>query len=528
LVKVTTTLSCAWLAPAITRRRHFSRCRSTNEPEGLMSTFSRRAMLRGSGVALALPWLESLAPRTARAQAASARRKRYISMFYPHGGVPWYWPVAPGVGDGWQLSPVMEPLTPLKSKMTVLGGVGNYSPWGGHIEPSHGNVCAATWTCTKANGFGNANSGESIDQAIARTIGGATSLSSLQVGLSTLDSYTDGNPGQHSRSISWSDPATPLYKMISPQAVFDRLVGGSAPTPSPAANTGAPEDPAAARRRALRKSSLDYILQSTASLRTRLSTSDQTRLDRFLTSVRSLEQRVAAPAMQVSAPSCTAMQRPTEVYAVGQSNANVSEQYVGDAPPAGYDRGHHASLMIDLIVMALQCDMTRVVSFMVDDERSDFSYDFVPGRAFTANGSTPDPTVLVAGFHGLQHCDVYANGWLTIIHWIMQQAATLAAKLDASPDGDGGSVLDNTVITLASSMHSSNHDTLDLPIILLGSGGGVLKQNVYQRWAPETQTELADLHLMLMQKVYGCPDTSFGKAIGMYPTGLTQPTEILA
>jgi Protein of unknown function (DUF1552) len=417
----------------------------------------------------------------------------------------------------------------VKSKISVLGGVTNYAPWGGHIEPSHGNVCAGTWTCVRANGPMNANSGTSVDQVIAKTIGGATSVASLQVGLSTLDSYTDGTPGQHSRSISWSDPATPLYKIISPQAVFDRLVGPNAAAPTAAGNTSAAPDPAAERRRLLRESALDYITESTTSLLARVSHSDEVRLDQFLTSVRDLELRVAAPAMQVGAGAgCSLMPRPTEVYAIGQSTATVPEQYIGDAPPVGYDRGHHADLMIDLIVMALQCDMTRVVSFMVDDERSDFSYDFVPGRSFTATTSTPDPTVLVTGFHGLQHCDEYNNAWLTIINWIMQKGAQLASKLDAINDGGASSILDNTVITLASSMHGNNHDTVDLPIILLGGGGGVLKQNIYQRWPTASAPELADLHLMLMQKVYGCPDLSFGQAAGTIQTGVSQPTELLA
>jgi hypothetical protein len=492
-----------------------------------MSVFSRRTMLRGAGVALALPWLESLAPRQARGQSA-ARRKRYISMFYPHGGVPYYYPAAPGVGDGWQLSSITEPLAPVKSKMLFLGGVQNYAPWGGHIEPSHGNLCAALWTGVKANGPMNANSGTSVDQAIAKTIGGATPLSSLQVGLSTLNSYTDGNPGQHSRSISWSDPATPLYKMISPQAVFDRLVGPSGVAPTAASNSGATPDPAAERRRALRKSALDFLMDSTASLQTRVSRSDRARLDNFLTSVRSLEQRVAAPAMQVgSSASCSVMARPTEVYSVDQSTTTQLEQYMGDAPAMGYDRGHHADLMIDLVVMALQCDMTRVVSFMVDDERSDFVYSFVPSRSFTATTSALDPSYVVQGFHGLQHCNEFAPGWLTILRWIMEKGAALATKLDAIPDGDGSTVLDNTVLMLASDMHGDTHDARDLPIILLGSGGGVLKQNVYQRW--DSAPEVADLHLMLMQKVYGCPDTSFGAAAGpMFPIGVSRFPEILA
>jgi len=286
----------------------------------------------------------------------------------------------------------------------------------------------------------------------------------------------------------------------------------------------------AQQRRALRKSSLDYIMQSTAALQTRVSRGDRARLDGFLTSVRNLEQRVAAPAMQLGVPAtCSVMRRPTEVYSVGQSNATVPEQYAGDAPPPGYDRGHHADLMIDLVVMALRCDITRVVSFMVDDERSDFLYSFVPARSFTPTTSALDPSYLVGGFHGLQHCNELAPGWLTILRWIMEKGAQLATKLDGIAEGDGTSVLDNTVITLASDMRGATHDATNLPIILLGSGGGVLKQNIYQQWASAAQLEVADLHLLLMQKVYGCPDTSFGQAAGAaIPIGVTRPTEILA
>jgi hypothetical protein len=141
----------------------------------------------------------------------------------------------------------------------------------------------------------------------------------------------------------------------------------------------------------------------------------------------------------------------------------------------------------------------------------------------------PDPTVMPVGFHGLQHCDDLNNAWFSIVHWIMQKAARLATKLDAIKDDDGSSILDNSVITLASSMHGNNHDTLDLPLILLGGGGGVLKQNLYKRWPTTAPPQLGDLHLMLMQKVFGCPDTSFGTAApGPYPLGLSQPTELLA
>src|SRR5450432_2798652 len=182
----------------------------------------------------------------------------------------------------------------------------------------------------------------------------------IQVGLSTVDAFTDGLPAQHSRSMSWKSASEPLYKVVNPQAVFDRLLAGRGQAPSAGMNTTSTPDPLAERRRALRKSSLDYIQESTAALQAWLSTSDQHRLDQFLTSVRNLEVRVQQTGMAVQAPvTCQSPSRPPAPYAVG-------------AVPADYSRETHAGLMTDLTMMALTCDITRVVSYMLDDARSEF------------------------------------------------------------------------------------------------------------------------------------------------------------
>ena len=158
--------------------------------------------------------------------------KRYMALYFPNGTASAFWN-ASGAGASFTLGPILQPLQPNQTKALVLGNVGNYSPWGGHVEPSHGNNMATAWTGVKASNNGN-NSAISIDQAIGNQImasnGGKlpTPLHSLQVGLSTLDSYTDGLPGPHSRSVSWKDAATPLYKIVNPQNVFDTLVGGPA------------------------------------------------------------------------------------------------------------------------------------------------------------------------------------------------------------------------------------------------------------------------------------------------------------
>jgi hypothetical protein len=476
-------------------------------------TWTRRQILKGAtGVSLSLPFLETLAPRNAH---AAGPVRRYIDVYFPNGTAPFWKPQ--GGGTNWQLSGILEPLAPFKSKMTVISGIGNYSPFGGHIEPSHGHNCAAAFTGVKANGQGNNNSSISVDQVIANQLATAnggtppTPLHSFQLGLSTKLASFDGLPGAHSRSISWKSESEPLYNIVSPQGAFDRLTGSGAGTPSLPGNTMV--DPVAERRRLLKKSALDYIIESSTSLKTRLSRSDQGRLDKFLTSVKSLETRVANPSMPgggLSGPvggMCKAITRPSYSASV-------------DAIPAGYDRGAHASLMIDLMVMAIQCDTTRVVSFMLDDARSEWSYGFVPKRKFTATTSELG-TGNAGNYHGAQHGD--SQEFASIIHWNAQKVNEMATKLDALKEGSG-SVLDNTVLLMMSGMNGGNHDGLDLPILWVGSGGGVLKTGQYLNGGGKN---LADLHLTMINKVYGGNLQAFGKPMGSYTHG-NQITDILA
>src|SRR5437879_793224 len=120
--------------------------------------WTRRQLLKGAGVALSLPWLETFSPPAAKAAAAAPRR--YISLYFPNGSPDFWHPT--GAGTNWTPSPILEPLAPNKSRVLVLGNVGNYSPWGAHIEPSHGHNCATAWTGVKASGPGNANGSISI------------------------------------------------------------------------------------------------------------------------------------------------------------------------------------------------------------------------------------------------------------------------------------------------------------------------------------------------------------------------------
>jgi hypothetical protein len=468
-------------------------------PDRTLQT-TRRQLLRGAGVALALPWLESLVPRALRAQQAVAPR-RYLALYFPNGTADFWQPRGAGAGADWTLSPILEPLAPVKRYLSVLSNVANYATFGGHVEPSHSNCAASTWTCVQANGPNKEHNGISVDQLIAQQIGAATKLASIQVGLSTLDSFADGLPGQHSRSMAWKSASEPLYKTVNPQAVFDRL------TSSGAGGAGAASDDAGgARRRAQAQSVLDFVREDAAGLSSRLGASDRRKLDQFLTSVRSLEKRVAEPGMQLSPASCAPGARPDAVYGVGEV-------------PPDYDRNAHAELMIDLVVMAFACDLTRVCSFMLDDARSDFVYNFLGQRKFSELGSEP-AAGKVGSYHGLQHAGDRNDGFATIGWWNAQKAAQLAGKLLAIDEGDGGNMLDSSVIVFASGMHGGNHDPGDLPIALIGGGGKtasgtVLKRDHHFDFAAEQR--LADVHLTILQHVFGCPEQSFGSSSGIIP-----------
>ena len=461
---------------------------------------TRRTVLRGAGVALALPWLESLAPRGSRGQSPPTPNP-VIAMSFPRGAANAYWkPPATGSGDGWSLSPLLAPIAPVKSYVSVLANVGNYGPFGGHVEPENANLTAALLTCAKAQVSHPGDNeivtvGTSVDQVIAQAWTGQTKLDSLQVGLSTLDSYTDGLPAPCSRSISWRSPTDPTYKLVDPQAVFDLLVS------SGASSTLVPTDqPFAAARRAANQSVLDYALDHATTVRGQLGQADRVRMDDFLASVRALETRVASG---IAGRSCQVGARPAESYNVGMV-------------PADYNRGVHADIMVDLVVMALQCDVTRVVSFMLDDARSDFVYDFLTERQFTATTSTLGTTPVNGGLNGLANGDPSNDGYATCNYWFVSQLANLCQKLTAIPSGDG-TLLDAATVWFGSEMHGQTFDGLDLPIVVVGKGAGRLKTDQYVDFAQTARgTErLANLYLTFLRNVFDLPNSTFGSA----PTG---------
>ena len=455
---------------------------------------TRRHILRGAGVALALPWLESLAPRAARGQTLPTPL-RFVATYFPMGTASYWTPTGAGQGDAWKLSPILEPLTPLKSKLTVLSNVNNTAYGAPLVRPAYPRDTAGFLTCAPVQGTPPQN-GVSVDQVISRGLfGSVPRIGSLQLGLSTLDSFTEDLPPAFSRSIAWFSATEPLGKVIDPQAVFDMLVSAR---PDPLA-AKAP-DPAADARRATRKSVLDFVLGDATAIQPRLSGSDRRRLDQLMTSVRDLEKRVTT-LPPVPPPGCMPVARPASSIAVG-------------AVPADYDRDAHASTMIDLLVLALACDITHVASFMFDDARSDFVYNFLTTRLFSASGSMPG-TGAVAGFKGLaQGAGLANNGYATINWWFTSKLAELGAKLAALPEANGKSVLDNSVIWFGSGMNNGGEQSFNnLPLLYLGSGGGALKTDAHIDFGAAGR-RLSDVYLTFVQNVFRLPDQRFADSQG--------------
>jgi hypothetical protein len=470
--------------------------------------FSRRTLLRGAGVALTLPWLESLAPRIAGAQTATAPL-RFLPIFLPNGAAEVWTPG--GAGGAWQLSSILEPFAELKAKMQVITNLENGSSFNANgsasVEPSHGRQPGAWLTCvdpeTVADRLGveEAN-GVSIDQIMAAhaLYKGKTTLSSLQIGLSTVYASCDGKQCSNSRSISWRTETQPTYKQVDPLEVFNTITGGVTPGP------GEMPDPLAQQRLALKKSVLDGVLENATSTRALLSSADQKRMDEFLDSVRAVELRVTGVSAGMGGMGGTGCQG-TKPTLSGVTPDGIKQT------TASYNKGDHADAMNALIVMAFQCDATRIISYMLEDERSEFTYDHVPRRTFTATSSSEDGGNC-GNYHGSQHGS--QDEFATISWWNAGKVADLCRKLDAIKEANGLSILDNSVVLFGGCMHGSDHSCDRLPTALIGGGGGKLQTDQHVTYSKKP---IRDLHFTLLNDVFGLGVADFGHSPAGAPPG---------
>lgn len=423
----------------------------------------RRAFLRGLGATVALPLLPSLLSRSARAQVAAP--VRFIGFFAPCGiHMPAWTPVLTG---DLVLGPAMSPLAHLRTELMVLSGLDNYAADGqGDGAGDHARGTSTFLTCAHPRrGASAVRIGTSLDQLAAQHFGGETRLPSLELGSehrTSAGSCDSGYSCAYQRNISWASETQPAPKEINPRTVFDRLFGGEDPKLS---------EEQRARRRSHRKSVLDFVRADTQRLQSRLGGDDQLRLDEYLTSVREVERRIDKAG---EADQCEAGERP-------------------DGVPA--DPEEHIRLLLDLMVLAMKCDITRVGTFMLGEGGSNRTFPFLG---------------IHSGHHELSHHQNDPLKWQKleqINRWELEMFGYLLDGLRDVPDGDG-TLLDNTVVVFGSEIADGNqHSHTDIPLLLAGRAGGQLATGQHLRF--EDGTPLANLYLTLLNMM-GVPAERFG------------------
>jgi len=400
---------------------------------------SRRTMLRGAGASIALPLLDSMIPaHTALAQTAAAPVPRFVGIFSAHGWAATYWndgrpEVAPTEGRNKGLGFVHAPLEPFKNQLTIVGGLDATSsmPPQGTSGGDHARAAAAlTGAPPKKTGGPDIQCGTSIDQLIAQKYGQETLLPSIQLGIEDPGSNTGvcgwGYSCAYSNSISWAGPNQPLPHEVNPLVVFERLFGDGA----------TPEERMA--RRMTNASILDAVSGKIHGLQKALPSTDKVRLDAYLTNVREVERR-----LQIATNSTTA--------------APTMEMPFG--PPQSIDE--HIRLMWDLQVLAFQADITRVSALLFCRDESGTSY--------------PESGVMTANHSSSHHGEdpKRREDWAKINRYHMQTFAYFLEQLRQSPDGDGGSLLDNTLALWTSNMGNANqHSHVNVGQLIVGGAAG--------------------------------------------------------
>jgi Protein of unknown function (DUF1552) len=436
---------------------------------------SRRTVLRGLGVAVALPLLEAMEPVSALAAGATRRAfpKRMAVVYVPNGVNMRKW-TPEGTGTRFQLPSVLEPLAPYKSDLMVLSGLTcDKARPHGDGGGDHARAMSAFLTGRQPRKTDGANirAGISVDQLAASRVGMATRFASLEIGCEggrQSGNCDSGYSCAYSSSISWRGEATPVPKEINPRLVFDRLFGGS--------NRGETQQ-SQARRDRYNQSILDFVSDDVSQLRARLGLNDQRRMDEYLTALRDLERRIVH-STRVELPGGQAATRPVGI-------------------PGDYQE--HIRLLTDLLVLAFQTDATRVATFVFANEGSNRSYRHI---------NVPE------GHHDLSHHagNVEKLDKIRRINrFHITQYAYLLDKLRSVREGDG-TLLDNCMILYGSGNSDGNrHNHDNLPILLAGKGGGTLatgRHVVYPR-----ETPITNLYLSLLERM-GVQMDSFGDSTG--------------
>jgi hypothetical protein len=425
------------------------------------TNLSRRTILRGAGVAMALPWLESLnvfgaePAREAPAEpAASQFPKRFAALFMACGINSDHW-WAKGAGDEMKLGKTLEPLAPWKHKLNVISGLFNKAATGVGIHPGQtGNILSGAALQKGAELRG----GISMDQVLANSIGQDTVQPSLVLGCEQpITGYHETNFSMaYSSHISWQNATSPVPMEVYPALAFDSLL----------------ENRGSKRNRSV----LDRVREEAASLSRQVSSADKLKLDEYLQSVREVEKRV---------------DRARGDQTMAQANAAGKSQPLAMMPRPDNglpeDIREHMRLMCDIVAMAFQTDKTRVATLLLCRDISGLFYPFLDARK---------------AHHSASHDDL-SEEYERISRYYVSQLAYLAGRLDAMPEGDG-SVLDHSCLVFLSNMWSgSKHDSTKLPLVQMGGLGGTIQTGrvLDYRDRADEDRKLCSLYLSIMERM---------------------------
>ncbi len=432
----------------------------------------RRLFLKGAGVSLALPLLDSMVPAlTAQTQTAAKPLLRLGFVYVPHGAVMSEWTPAKE-GEGLELSTVLKPLEPVRDRVVVVSGLAHHQADSlGDGGADHARSCPTflTGVHPKRTEGEDVRAGVTIDQIAAQKIGQDTQFPSLEVATEDMTGLVGACDAGYSctymNTISWRTPTTPNPMEINPRIVFERLFGegGSAAEQ--------------AERRNEDRSVLDAITHQVKGLDARLGPRDRTRMSEYLDSVREIERRIQRASKQ-----------------------GATQLAVPDAPvgiPDSWDE--HVKLLFDLMALSYQADMTRIFSFMVAREVSQRTYPQIgvpdPHHATSHHQNNPEKLAKLVKIQ---------NYHISLLSYFLQ-------KLRATPDGDGN-LLDHSLILYGSSMSNSNiHNHSPLPILVAGGALGRVKGDRHLKY-PE-DTPMANLLVSVLNKA-GIEQDKVGDSTG--------------
>jgi hypothetical protein len=427
------------------------------------SRISRRTVLRGAGVAMSLPWLESL-HGLAATTAPHAFPKRLAVLFMGNGVNEEHWS-SEGSGDAMTLSKTLEPLAPLKRKINVIHGLFDKPATGQGIHPAQtGGLLSGA----KIQKGAIIRAGITFDQVIANHVGDDTPQSSIVLACEQpMTGYHETNFSMaYSSHISWQTPDSPVPVELYPSLAFDSLFEN---------------------RGSLRNVSiLDRVKDRTEALTRRISATDKDKLDEYLTSVREVEKRVDGMRKVKDEAEDAAKQKNRPAITMERPANGLPE-----------DLRDHTRLMCDIIALAFQTDRTRVASLLLARDLSALYYPFLDVKQ---------------GHHAMSH-DNLSAGYERITRFHLSQFAYLAAKLDAMPEGNG-TVLDNCCLMFLSNMWSGRkHDNFRLPIVLAGGLGGALETGRTLDYlnAGDDNRKVCSLYLSIMDRM-GVKLDHFGDA----------------